>query len=169
MKYLMLPENKDVSHPYARGGRICSTDLNFTLTSDKAKQFNILLDTLKQTGIKYANLYSDATDLQFDNMWINLTYAGCETRNHWDRYTEEDEKTLIMLFYPKAPLGGSNLVFIHNSNYGDWPSEYQDSDVLRLAIEEGDIVIMDNTILHAVDAHMPSEPRMCIATEFKFV
>ena len=114
-------------------------------------------------------MYSDATDLQFDNMWINLTYAGCETRNHWDRYTEEDEKTLIMLFYPKAPLGGSNLVFIHNSNYGDWPSEYQDSDVLRLAIEEGDIVIMDNTILHAVDAHMPSEPRMCIATEFKFV
>jgi len=169
MKHLMLPENKDVSHPYARGGRVCSTDLNFTLTSDKAKQFNILLDTLKQTGIKYANLYSDATDLQFDNMWINLTYAGCETRNHWDRYTEEDEKTLIMLFYPKAPLGGSNLVFIHNSNYGDWPSEYQDSDVLRLAIEEGDIVIMDNTILHAVDAHMPSEPRMCIATEFKFV
>ena len=65
MKHLMLPENKDVDHPYARGGRVCSTDLNFTLTSDKAKQFNILLDTLKQAGIKYANLYSDTTNLQF--------------------------------------------------------------------------------------------------------
>jgi len=162
---LMLPQNKNVNHPYARGGKICSTDLDLTSFDDFAN----FLDRLKQIGEQYSNLFSNKFNLKFNNMWINLTHQGCETKNHWDRYSMDDEKSLIFLFYPKAPVGGSNLVFIHNSEYGKWPSDYQDIDSVKLAIEEGDIVIMDNTTLHAVDKHSVAAPRMCFATEFDLI
>ena len=166
--YLMSPENKDVDHPYTRGGKICTTDLNSTI-KEKIDRVGSLLDFLKQIGLKYAHLYSDKhiTDLKFDNMWINITFQGCEIKNHYDRYDEFTEKTLIILFYPKAPTGGSNLVFMHNSEYGDWPSEQSESNLVKIRIESGDIVIMDNHVLHGVDTHNTPEPRMCVATEFK--
>tara|TARA_B110000483_G_scaffold157858_1_gene187377 strand:+ start:1758 stop:2342 length:585 start_codon:yes stop_codon:yes gene_type:complete len=162
---LMLPQNKNVNHPYARGGKICSTDLDITSFDD----FTNLLDKLKQIGKQYVEVFSSKPNLKFNNMWINLTYEGCEIKNHWDRYSTDDGKSLIILFYPKAPTGGSNLVFMHNSEYGKWSTDYQDTDSVKLTIEEGDIVIMDNTILHAVDKHSTNEPRMCFATEFDFI
>lgn len=168
VEYLMEPENKDVNHPYTRGGKICTTDLNSTI-KEKIDRVESLLDFLKETGLTYAQLYSDklVKDLKFDNMWINLTFQGCEIKNHYDRYDEYTEKTLIILFYPKAPAGGSNLVFIHNGKYGDWPSERSENDLIKIKIEDGDIVIMDNYILHGVDKHNTVDPRMCIATEFR--
>ena len=99
-------------------------------------------------------------------MWINLTYQGCEIQNHVDIAPHNTAKKMVLLFYPKAPIGGSNLVFIHNGTVGDWPSDCIDTDTVELIVEEGDIVIIDNTTLHAVDAHLPNEPRMCIAIEF---
>ena len=168
VEYLMSPENKDVDHPYARGGKICTTDLNSTI-KEKIDRVGSLLDFLKQVGLKYAHLYTSECikDLKFDNMWINITFQGSEIKNHYDRYDEYTEKTLIILFYPKAPAGGSNLVFMHNSKYGDWPSEQSENNLVKIRIESGDIVIMDNYVLHGVDTHNISEPRMCIATEFK--
>lgn len=168
VEHLLRPENKFVDHPYARGGKICTTDLNSTIM-EKIDRVGNLLDFLKQTGLKYAYLYSNKNvkDLKFDNMWINLTFQGCEIKNHYDRYNDYTDKNLIILFYPKAPSNGSNLVFIHDSHYGDWSSEQSEKDLVKIRITDGDIVIMDNHILHSVDAHKMPEPRMCIATEFK--
>ena len=168
VEHLMGPDNKFVDHPYTRGGKICTTDLNSSM-QDKIHRVGGLLDFLKQTGLKYAGLYSDkpVKDLKFHTMWINLSFQGCEIKNHYDRYEDTVEKTLIILFYPKAPVGGSNLVFMHNSKYGEWASEYSESDMVKIRIEEGDIAIFDNFALHAVDRHGVEEPRMCVATEFK--
>jgi hypothetical protein len=167
--YLMKPRNKFVDHPYAKGGKICTTDLNLAINEDKIDQLQPLLNFLKQIGLKYSYLFSDKTikDLIFDNTWMNLTFEGCEIKNHYDKYQDTVSKSLIILFYPKTPLGGSNLVFIHNSKYGQWVSECSETDLVRIEIEEGNIIIFDNSILHAIDAHRSSEPRMCIATEFK--
>lgn len=168
IEHLMSPENKFVDHPYSRGGKICTTDLNSTI-KEKINRLEPVLDFLKSVGLEYAHLYSNklVKDLKFDNMWINLTFQGCEIKNHYDRYDEYTEKTLIILFYPKAPTNGSNLVFIHNGTYGDWPSDQSEKDLIRIKIKDNDIVIMDNHILHAVDKHNSVDPRMCIATEFK--
>jgi hypothetical protein len=170
VEYMMITDNKFVEHPYARGGKICTTDLNDTI-SEKINCLNILLEFLKETGLKYAYLYSDqpVIDLEFYNTWINLSFQGCEIKNHYDRYHENYEKSLVILFYPRAPKGGSNLVFIHNSKYGDWIEKYPENDLVRIGIEEGDIVIIDNGILHAVDAHNVVDPRMCIAVEFRLL
>lgn len=162
---LSLPQNYDVKHPYSRGGKVCSTDLDV----NSFDEFNNFLDKLKLIGEQYTNLFSNKTKLKFNNMWINLSYHGSEIKNHWDRYSVDDEKSLIILFYPKAPAGGSNLVFMHNSKYGDWATDYQDTDSVKVGIEEGDIVIIDNATLHAVDKHNIDKPRMCFATEFDFI
>ena len=165
--YLMEPRNKFVNHPYARGGKICTTDLNPTM--DKIHRLQSLLDFLQETGSNYSYLFTGntASDLQFDNMWINLTFEGCEIKNHYDKFKDTSFKSLIILFYPNAPTGGSNLVFIHNSKYGQWSSECAETDMVKIAIEDGTIIMFDNSILHAFDTHKVVEPRMCIATEFK--
>jgi hypothetical protein len=167
--YLMEPGNKFVEHPYARGGKICTTDLNCTVNKERINQLQPLLNFLQQTSSTYVYLFTDkkVKDLKFDNSWMNLTFKGCEIKNHYDKYEDTDFKSLITLFYPQAPAGGSNLVFIHNSKYGQWASECLETDIVKITIETGDIVIFDNSILHATDIHQASEPRMCIATEFK--
>jgi hypothetical protein len=167
--HLMGIESKFVDHPYTRGGKICTTDLNFTMNSAKIEKLSTLLDFLKKTGLKYSYLFTNkpVTDLKFHNMWINFSFQGCEIKNHYDKYVDCDDKSLIILFYPKAPTGGANLVFIHDSIYGEWASDRSEKDLVKINIEEGYIVIIDNSVLHAVDVHMLTEPRMCIATEFK--
>lgn len=167
IEHLMAPENS--YHPYARGGKICTTDLNLAVDPDKFDQLKPLLDFLKDVGSQFSYLFTEKEikDLKFDNTWMNLTFEGCEIKNHYDKYSDTDFKSLIILYYPKSESGGSNLVFIHNSKYGQWPSECLDSDMVKIAVEEGNVVIFDNSILHAVDAHKLSEPRMCIAVEFK--
>jgi hypothetical protein len=167
--HLMKPENKFIDHPYARGGNICTTDLNTAINKDKLSQLQPLLDFLQSAGSTYSYLFTDkpVNNLKFDNTWMNLTFEGCEIKNHYDKYKNTDFKSLIVLFYPKAPSGGSSLVFIHHSKYGDWASECVETDMIKIIIEEGNIIIFDNSILHAVDAHNVEEPRMCIAAEFK--
>ncbi len=171
VEHLMEPENKFVNHNYTRGGKVCTTDVNFTLNKDKINKMSTLLDFLKQTGLKYTHLFTvnSVKDLEFYNMWINLSFEGCEIKNHYDKYNDTTTKSLIVLFYPKAPEGGADLVFIHNSEYGEWASNRSEEDLVRIKVEEGTIVIFDNCILHAVDKHNVVEPRMCIATEFNFV
>jgi hypothetical protein len=136
---------------------------------DKIHRLQSLLDFLQETGSNYSYLFTGntASDLQFDNMWINLTFEGCEIKNHYDKFKDTSFKSLIILFYPNAPTGGSNLVFIHNSKYGQWSSECAETDMVKIAIEDGTIIMFDNSILHAFDTHKVVEPRMCIATEFK--
>jgi hypothetical protein len=169
VNHLMEPENKFVDHPYARGGNICTTDLNLAINKDKINRLQPLLDFLQQTGLDYSHLFTGQLEnnLKFDNTWMNLTFQGCEIKNHYDKYEDTDFKSLITLFYPKAPIGGSNLVFIHNSKYGQWASECLETDMVRIAVEEGSIIIFDNSILHSVDIHKVAEPRLCIAAEFK--
>jgi hypothetical protein len=166
--HLMEPANKFVNHPYAKGGKICTTDLNLAINEDKLNRLQPLLNFLQTVSSTYSYLFANNTvNLKFDNIWMNLTFEGCEIKNHYDKYDQTDFKSLIALFYPKAPTGGSNLVFIHNSKYGQWASDCLETDMVKIAIEDSDIIIFDNSILHAVDAHRVSEPRMCIAIEFK--
>jgi len=166
--YLMAPGNKFVDHPYSRGGKICTTDLNLTMNKDKINRLQPLLDFLQETGLKYSYLFTDkvVNDLKFDNTWMNLTFEGCEIKNHYDKFEYTSFKSLITLFYPDASKGGSNLVFIHNSKYGQWVSDCPEADMVKISIEAGNIIIFDNSILHAVDAHAIAEPRMCIAAVF---
>jgi len=162
-------DNDFIDHPLSRGGKICTTSgyLNSKMWIDTINELPVLIHFLKETALKYVYLYSNksVTNLQFHSSWVNLTFQGCEINNHNDR-SDTDEKTLIVLYYPKAPEGGSNLVFIHNSKEGTWVSDCLEKDLVRTTVNEGDIVIFDNLMFHAVDAHEPSDPRMCIAFEF---
>jgi hypothetical protein len=166
VKHLMLPENKFINHPYTRGGKICTTDIGAESRVDTIKM-GPLADFLKKTALNYAYLYSDKPikDLKFCYYWVNLSFQGCEITNHTDQNSNTDRR-LIVTFYPKVPSGGANLVFIHNSKGGEWASDCQEKDLVRVVVEQGSIVIFDNQILHAVDVHRVEEPRMCIATEF---
>lgn len=166
-EFLMNSDNKFIEHPFTRGGKICTTDLNSKIGTDPANELNSLFEFLKETALKYVHLFTDKPikDLRFCNYWINLTFQGCEIRNHND--SNSSEKSLIVTFYPKAPPGGADLVFIHNSKDGEWASGCLEKNLVRIAITQGDIVIFDNFISHAVDIHQVEDSRMCIATEFK--
>jgi hypothetical protein len=167
IEYLMHPDNKFIDHPFTQGGKICTTDLNPGMGIDNINGIVSLIDFLKKTALNYAYLYSNnpVKDLKFCTAWVNLMFQGCEIKNHNDKYYNS-ERSLIVTFYPKAPAGGSNLVFIHQGKEGDWASNCSEENLVRIMIEEGDIVIFDNCIFHAVDTHRIDEPRMCIATEF---
>jgi hypothetical protein len=170
ISYLTNPDNKFADHPLSRGGKICTTAgyLNSKMWSDTLSNLPELVDFLKKTTLKYAYLYSDtpATDLKFHSSWVNLTFQGCEINSHNDR-SDTTEKSLIALFYPKTAKGASNLVFIHNSKGGEWASDCLEEDLVCTSIEEGDIIIFDNFMFHAVDANSSDVPRMAIAIEFK--
>lgn len=168
IEFLMQDENKFVNHSDVRGN-ICTTDFNLTLNSNKSDQFNLLINFLREIGLKYANLYStsDVKDLKFSSMWINLSFQGCEIRNHDDKYEDNEEKTLIILYYPKVPKNSSNLVFIHNSEYREWSDDRPDRDLVKITIEEETVIIIDSFVLHAVDKHNSPETRMCMGFKFK--
>lgn len=167
VEQLMHPTNKFVEHPFTRGGKICTTDLNSKIGADPPNELHPLFEFLKKTALEYVHLFSDrpVKDLKFCNYWINLTFQGCEIKNHND--SNSSEKSLIVTFYPKVPLGGAELVFIHNSKDGEWASDRLEKDLVRVAVTQGDIVIFDNFIPHAVNVHRIADSRMCIATEFK--
>jgi hypothetical protein len=169
IEYLVHPDNKFTDHPLSRGGKICTTSEYFISEQwlNTINTLSVLVDFLKNSALTYAHLYTNCPvrNLKFHSSWVNLTFHGCEINSHNDR-SDTDEKSLIVLFYPKAPKGGSNLVFIHNSKEGDWVSDCQEKDLVRTVIDEGDIVIFDNFMFHAVDAHGVDAPRMCVAIEF---
>jgi hypothetical protein len=167
--YLLDPNNNFIDHPQARNGKIYTTAQ--TLNPKKWESIvkgSPLLDFLKICALDYAHLYSDKTieGIKFHASWCNLTYKGCEISCHRDNICSP-EKSLIILFYAKTPVNSSNLVFIHNSKDGDWPSDRPDKDLIRVKVDEGDIIIIDSFIHHAVDPHGSELPRMCIAVEFK--
>jgi hypothetical protein len=168
--YLTNPDNKFIDHPLSRGGKICTTAgyLNSKMWIDTLSNLSELVDFLKKTTLNYTYLYSDTpvTDLKFHSSWVNLTFQGCEINSHNDR-SDTTEKSLITLFYPKTAKGASNLVFIHNSKGGEWASDCLEEDLVRTVIEEGDIVIFNSFMFHAVDANSSDVPRMSIAIEFK--
>ena len=168
--YLMLPENKFVNHPDTRGGQICTTDLSADLQQDTIKGVNDLIEYLRFTALDYADLFTNSRvkDLEFSYYWINLTFQGCEIRNHTDKNADHT-KRLVITFYPKAPKDGAELVFIHNSQGDEWVSDCDDKDLIKIKLDQGDMVIIDTYTLHAVSRHSMSESRMCIAVEFKII
>jgi hypothetical protein len=165
--YLMQPKNKFKDHLNTRGGDICTTDLSSDMKADTISGVNVLIEFLKETALPYAGLYSTlpVKDLKFSYYWINLMFQGCEINNHIDQ-NSKDDKRLIVTIYPKAPVGGAELVFIHDGKGDEWVSDCLEKDLVRITIEEGDIVIFDTFSLHAVDTHKITESRMCIAVEF---
>lgn len=106
VEQLMHPTNKFVEHPFTRGGKICTTDLNSKIGADPPNELHPLFEFLKKTALEYVHLFSDrpVKDLKFCNYWINLTFQGCEIKNHND--SNSSEKSLIVTFYPKVPRGG---------------------------------------------------------------
>jgi hypothetical protein len=169
VNYLLDPNNNFIDHPQARNGKIYTTAQ--TLNPEKWEDIvrcAPLLDFLKTNALNYAHLYSakPVQDIKFHASWCNLTYKGCEISCHRDNICSP-EKSLIVLFYVKIPNNSSNLVFVRNGKDGDWPTDRPDEDLVCLRVTEGDIIMIDSFIWHAVDPHNSDLPRMCIAVEFK--
>jgi hypothetical protein len=169
VEYLINPNNEFIDHPLSRGGNIFTTAdyLNSKMWLDTINELPILVNFLKDIALKYAHLYSDSPviDLKFHSSWVNLIFQGCEINSHSDQ-SDINEKSIIVLFYPSSPKNGSNLVFIHNGKEGDWVSDQLEQNLVQLRIEEGDIVIFDNSMFHAVSVHNVDIPRMSVAIEF---
>jgi hypothetical protein len=169
VNYLLDPNNNFIDHPQARNGKIYTTAQ--TLNPEKWEDIirsAPLLDFLKTNALNYAHLYSSnpIQDIKFHASWCNLIYRGCEISCHRDNICSP-KKSLIVLFYVKIPNNSSNLVFVRNGKDGDWPTDRPDEDLVCLRVTEGDIIMIDNFIWHAVDPHNSDSPRMCIAVEFK--
>jgi hypothetical protein len=168
LNQLLRPSIKRLKHPFARGGELITTDHNVDPVHNEIIDLNLLFNFLKKISLNYAHLFSTkpVKNLKFHASWTNLMFKGSEIQNHCDSYDTTEYQSLIITFYPKVPLGSANLVFINDSKSGDWASECNEKDIVRIAVEEGSIVIFDNRVLHAVDVHSLDAPRMCIATEY---
>jgi hypothetical protein len=170
--YLLNPNNKFTSDlDSVRGGNAYTTGLSSTININSITELDSLLLLLKQYGLDYSHLYTNNSikDLDLHNSTVNLYFYGSEVKNHCDKRHSKSKQSLTVLFYPKVPAGSSALVFMHNSEPNDWVSDYNENNLVRLNVEEGTIVIFDNSILHAVGIHNTIEPRMSIHIEFDFV
>lgn len=170
--YLTDPVNEFTGHPRSRGGKICTTALHHIANrwQDSLNELDFLLNFLKTTALEHAHLYSNKVikDLKFCSSWANLTFYGCEINNHIDG-SHPGTKSLIVLFYPKVPNNGPDLCFIHNSKGNEWPSDYLEKDLVRIKINQGDIVIIDDLMYHSVDIHQVNDSRLCVAFEFELI
>lgn len=161
--YLLRPENI-VDQVYAQGGKISLTDSESTTIPNLTNKLNLLLEFLKNAALKYTYLYSTKKDLKFAFYQINLSFQGCEIKNHDEN--ESSKESLIVTFYPKVPVGGAELVFIHNGNEGDWVSDCLEKNLVRVTVDDGTIVIFDPFTPHAVSPHKVAAPRMSITVAF---
>jgi hypothetical protein len=157
---LLQPSNI-VTQSYCRGGTI------YAMVLSPNEELTELLDFLKKTALDYVHLYSDTPvkDLKFYGAWCLLTHQGCEIKNHNE--VGGPKKSVVVTFYPRVPVGGAELTFIHNGKYHDWVSECSENDLVRVSVNDGTIVIFDNFTLHAVSPHNVTTPRMCITAEFE--
>ena len=159
---LFQPSNI-VNQSYSRGGTI------YGMSLESNSELTELINFLKKTALGYVHLYSDTPvkDLKFYGAWSLLAFQGCEIKNHNE--VGGPENSVVVTFYPRVPTGGAELTFIHNGKYHDWVSECSETDLVRVAVTDGTIVIFDNLILHAVSPHKVTAPRMCITVEFAIV
>jgi ectoine hydroxylase-related dioxygenase (phytanoyl-CoA dioxygenase family) len=164
-----LTQQQFQGHDLSRGGAIHTSSGYLVADQWQAtiQALPELVQVLKQAALNHAYLYTDHTvnDLLFHSSWVNVMYQHCEVNLHCDR-SQPQGRSIIVLFYPRAPQGGSNLVFMHHAHTGAWPSDVSEQDLVRVQIQQGDIVIFHNDLLHAVDAHSVAEPRMSMAIEF---
>lgn len=162
--------NNHHENSYIRGGKGLTANLENALSKD-INRLGLFYDSLRQYGLKYSFLFSKRPikDLKLFNSVVNLFFYGAESKNHTDARYEGIEKSLSILFYPKVPKMSAELVFIHNSKSNEWVSDREEKDLIRLHVEEGNLIIFDNYLLHAVGVHNSVDPRMSIHSEFDFV
>jgi hypothetical protein len=148
-----------------------STNTKSAVSFNRQEQITELANVLRTIGLQYTHLFTDkkVTDLKLSATTVNLNFRKFVGINHRDKINDTVEKSLSILFYPKIPTNSANLVFIHNSNEGDYANIYSDRDMVKLVLEEGTVVIFDNNTLHSVDTHNSNDTRMSIHNEFAFI
>jgi hypothetical protein len=153
-------------HPYMRGGVCVSTDLQHTILSTDIMHFDTMLSVIMPLVQQHADLYVKQTvkRLNYSYSWINLMQQGGEIHAHTD--ANDPTVALIATYYAQA-AESSDLVFIDPRHPVSWPSEAANDHVVRLPVSQGDLVIFDTLITHAVDALNCVGPRMTISTEFR--
>ena len=158
-------------HSYTRGGKVYTTDLKSIVKDCKKAEISNLISRLKEHGEDYIRLSEKdySQKLQYHTCTVNLCYTGAEIINHTDTRDDADGESLTVLYYPKVPKDSGNLVFMHNSKFGEWASDSVDKDTVKIELRADDIVIFDNYTLHAVGTHKSTEARMSIHTQFDIV
>jgi len=106
-------------------------------------------------------------DIQFTRNWVNKMSFGSSGEVH--THSEHDGDA-VAIFYLKNSEYGSKLVIVNDSkknckNYFD----YDSSDLRLIDTNEGDLVIHDINVTHAVSEHKSKEPRICLIFEFKIL
>lgn len=157
-------------HSFVRGGKACTANLMSLIDDKNHKHIDDLLSTLRNIGIKYAYVYKQKViDLKTHSITINLSHYGSEVCTHQDKRIGENQRSLRMLFYPKMPFAGGRLVFMHENKTGEWVTDQKEKDLVQFHVEEGDIILFDNYIPHAVGPHLSDLSRISIHVEFDFV
>ncbi len=105
-----------------------------------------------------------ATKIEFTRTWANVMFYGCEGSCHSHPLDIDG----VAIFYIKAPNNSSELVFINNGIEGSFINQYSESQIRKQKVKEGDLIIHDPLIPHAVSKHLSQESRICFIYEFKY-
>ena len=165
-RYIKHNTDSAQRHPYMRGGAGVSTDLQHNILSTDIMHFDTMLSVIMPLVQQHADLFvsQPVKRLNYSYSWINLMQQGGEIHAHTD--ANDPTLALIATYYARA-AESSDLVFIDPQHPVSWPSEAANDHVVRLPVSQGDLVIFDTFITHAVDALNCVGPRMTISTEFR--
>lgn len=108
--------------------------------------------------------FENTSKVEFTRTWINLYFYGCEGTCH--RHPTDIDG--VAIFYPKVPAHSSELVFVRNGIDGTRINQYSNNDLIFQPVTQGDLVIHNPSIPHAISKHNNQDTRVCFIYEFKY-
>ncbi len=108
--------------------------------------------------------FENSTKIEFSRTWINLYFYGCEGTCH-HHPTDIDG---VGIFYIKVPSNSSQLVFIRDGIDGTKINQYPPEQLAFQPVVQGDLIIHNPKVPHAISQHKAHDSRICFIYEFKY-
>ena len=126
----------------------------FALPSETVYSLAGIYPLLDYIGFEIQS-YHGAYHVTYDRAWTNKIYQGCygSIHNH-----QRDDLDGVAIFYYQVPPNSSNLLIHSDNNYDPHHA---------INVQQGDLILHCDQVLHSVSPHNNSIPRICFILEYK--
>jgi hypothetical protein len=125
----------------------------------------VLFDSKEKLDIK-----KEVNGIIFGRCWANKMFKGSNGICH--RHNKYNNIDGVAIFYYRVPSQSSKFMLINcdKKNYdGKLESEIDKNDIVYIDVQEGDLILHDTNIFHAVSDHHNNDPRICFVFEFAYI
>lgn len=104
-------------------------------------------------------LGKEGTQVIYKRAWGNRIYKGTQGRSH--DHEGRFKLDAVGIFYTDVPEDSSDLVILNTTESGKLYSEFKEEDRYHVKPKEGEFIIHNPLMFHAVSEHKSELPRSC--------